>query len=116
MFQLEPAPPKMELNDYVLLYKSTDDFEHIRFFLHRYENKLNYDVAKVCKDYGQNSNFDDIKLITVATLLEALPKYRPETGVMLGITKRPMNISKQDCRLQKMIRNSRRSLRISERQ
>ena len=82
MFQLEPAPPKMELNDYILLYKSANNFEHIRFFLHRYENKPNYDVAKDCKDYGQKANFDDIKLITVTTLLEILPRYRPGTGVM----------------------------------
>jgi len=81
MYQLTPAPPKMELNEYIEKYKSTDDFLYIQFFLHRYENRLNVEVDRFCRVYGQRHNFEDIKQTIVVTLIRLLPKYNLDLGV-----------------------------------
>jgi len=81
MYQLAPKPPKMELDEYIEKYKATDNFLYFRFFLHYYENRLNGEVERICRIYGQKHNFEDIKQTIVITLIKLIPKYNPELGV-----------------------------------
>ena len=41
VFQLDPKPPKMELNDYIREAVRKRDLSYFSFFLHHFEKRLN---------------------------------------------------------------------------
>ena len=41
MYQLKPAPPKWDLQEYIVTYLKEKDERYLSWFLHYYEKKLN---------------------------------------------------------------------------
>ena len=82
IFQLDPAPPKMEnLNDYILAALEKKDLQYFSFFLHQYEPRLNR-VIRGALAQDADIRYDpellmDMKMNCVHMMLEKLETYDP---------------------------------------
>ena len=83
MYRMEPAPPEMKLNDYIVEYKSTGDSYWIACFFHCFEPKLNGKAYQICDHYWQLHRFEDVKQEMVAALFEKINDYDPTVGTSL---------------------------------
>jgi DNA-directed RNA polymerase specialized sigma subunit len=81
MYQLKPAPPNITEDECIRLYKQNGDFLYFRFFLHKYERRLNDYTRKIGAHYGQSHRFEDTKQTVVLTLMEVAEKFEPERNV-----------------------------------
>jgi DNA-directed RNA polymerase specialized sigma subunit len=81
MYQIKPAPPDISADECIRLYQQACDTLYLRFFLHKYERRLNERVRYFGRTYGQLHRFEDIKQTIVLTLLELVPKFEPERNV-----------------------------------
>ena len=85
IFQLDPAPPKMEnLNDYILAALEKKDLQYFSFFLHQYEPRLNR-VIRWALAQDADIRYDpellmDMKMNCVLMMLEKLESYDPSEG------------------------------------
>lgn len=80
IFQLTPAPPKVEdLNEHIINAVKEKDWKHFLFFLHGYEKKLNRKLEKFrtgsCDFRYDPEQFLDLKLAIVEMMMEKLPEY-----------------------------------------
>ena len=85
IFQIDPAPPKMEnLNDYILAALEKKDLQYFSFFLHQYEPRLNR-VIRGALAQDADIRYDpellmDMKMNCVLMMLEKLESYDPSEG------------------------------------
>ena len=84
IFQLDPAPPEMELNDYILAAIEKKDLLYFSFFLHHYEWILNERVYEFrCRDGYDRYDPErivDMKMTCVEAILKRLPQYDSSKG------------------------------------
>ena len=82
VFQLDPEPPKMELNDYIREAVHRKDLAYFSFFLHHFEKRLNGVVYRFLTRSGYDrydpARFLDYKLEVLQMLLYCLPRFDPE--------------------------------------
>ena len=81
VFQLDPEPPKMELNDYIRETAHRKDLAYFSFFLHHFEKRLNSVIYRFLTRNGIDrydpARFLDYKLEVLQLLLYCLPKFEP---------------------------------------
>ena len=85
IFQLAPAPPKVEdINDYIIFAIRENDLNYFTYFLHHYEPRLNKRVYRFLLTEGIDRydpwRFLDYKLSCVLAMLECLPNYVSDKG------------------------------------
>ena len=82
VFQLDPEPPQMELNDYIREAVRKRDLSYFSFFLHHFEKRLNGVIYRFLTRSGYDrydpARFLDYKLEVLQMLLYCLPKFDPE--------------------------------------
>ena len=82
VFQLDPEPPQMELNDYIREAVWKRDLSYFSFFLHHFEKRLNGVIYRFLTRNGYDrydpARFLDYKLEVLQMLLYCLPKFDPE--------------------------------------
>ena len=82
VFQLDPEPPKMELNDYIRETVHRKDLAYFSFFLHHFEKRLNGVIYRFLTRSGYDrydpARFLDYKLEVLQMLLYCLPRFDPE--------------------------------------
>ena len=81
VFQLDPEPPQMELNDYICEAVRHKDLAYFSFFLHHAEKRLNSVIYRFLTrnsiDRYDPTRFLDYKLEVLQMLLYCLPKFDP---------------------------------------
>ena len=81
VFQLDPEPPQMELNDYIREAVRHKDLAYFSFFLHHFEKRLNSVIYRFLTRNGIDrydpTRFLDYKLEVLQMLLYCLPKFEP---------------------------------------
>lgn len=87
MYRINPAPPKWDLQEYILAYKSENDEKYLNWFLHYYENTLNNNVLQYMRRLFMPEHFADMKQAYVVGLLKALENYDISQGVLFTIFK-----------------------------
>ena len=82
VFQLDPEPPQMELNDYICEAVRKRESSYFSFFLHHFEKRLNGVIYRFLTRNGYDrydpARFLDYKLEVLQMLLYCLPKFDPE--------------------------------------
>jgi len=82
VFQLDPEPPQMELNDYICEAVQKRDLSYFSFFLHHFEKRLNGAIYRFLTRSGYDrydpARFLDYKLEVLQMLLYCLPRFDPE--------------------------------------
>ena len=82
VFQLDPEPPQMELNEYIREAVWHKNLAYFSFFLHHFEKSLNSIVYRFLTRNGIDrynpARFLDYKLEVLQMLLYCLPKFDPE--------------------------------------
>lgn len=82
VFQLDPEPLQMELNDYIREAVRHKDLAYFSFFLHHFEKRLNGVIYRFLTRNGYDrydpARFLDYKLEVLQMLLYCLPKFDPE--------------------------------------
>ena len=79
-YRLDPAPPKLALQDYIDRYIETGDDAFLTCFLHAYESTLNAKAKSFQQQYAMSGHFVDLKDAYVLGLLTALQSYKKEKG------------------------------------
>ena len=72
MYRITPAPPKMELQEYIELYCKEKDEKYFLWFLHYYENTLNTKVMGWVQNYAMPGHFQDMKQAFIIGMWKAL--------------------------------------------
>lgn len=80
MYQLKPAPPKLNLQEYIVTYLKEKDNRYLAWFLHYYENTLNNNVQEYMRKLFMPEHFADMKQAYIAGLLKALKNYDIKQG------------------------------------
>ena len=75
MYRITPAPPKMELQEYIELYCKEKDEKYFLWFLHYYENTLNTKVMGWVQNYAMPGHFQDMKQAFIIGMWKALQEY-----------------------------------------
>ena len=81
MYRLDPAPPKLPLQECIELYFDENEDKYLPWYLHDREPMLNKLAQDACQRYGLPEHFVDIKQAAVCGILAALQKYDPSIGV-----------------------------------
>ena len=81
VFQLDPEPPQMELNDYICEAVRKRDLSYFSFFLHHFEKRLNGVIYRFLIRNGYDrydpAQFLDYNLEILQMLLFCLPRFDP---------------------------------------
>ena len=80
MYRLDPAPPKLPLQECIELYFDENEDKYLSWYLHDREPMLNKLAQDACQRYGLPEHFVDIKQAAVCGILTALQKYDPSIG------------------------------------
>ena len=80
MYRLDPAPPKLPLQECIELYFDENKDKYLSWYLHDREPMLNKLAQDACQRYGLPEHFVDIKQAAVCGILTALQKYAPSIG------------------------------------
>ena len=80
MYRIVPAPPKWDLQEYIVTYLKEKDERYLSWFLHYYEKTLNKNVQSYMRQFFMQEHFADLKQAYIAGLLKALGKYTPDGG------------------------------------
>lgn len=80
MYRLDPAPPKLPLQECIELYFDENEDKYLSWYLHDREPMLNKLAQDACQRYGLPEHFADIKQAAVCWILTALQKYDPSIG------------------------------------
>ena len=81
MYRLDPAPPKLPAQEYIVLYLTEKKDKYLAWYLHDQEPALNKLAQAACERYAMTEHFADIKQAAVCGILTALQKYDPSIGV-----------------------------------
>ena len=60
MYQLKPAPPKWDLQEYIVTYLKEKDNRYLAWFLHYYEKTLNNNVQEYMRKLFMPEHFADM--------------------------------------------------------
>ena len=80
MYQLKPAPPKWDLQEYIVTCLKEKDNSYLAWFLHYYEKTLNNNVQEYMRKLFMPEHFANMKQAYIAGLLKALKNYDIEQG------------------------------------
>lgn len=75
MYRIVPAPPKWDLQEYIVTYLKEKDNCYFAWFLHYYEKTLNNNVQGYMRKLFMPEHFADMKQAYIAGLLKALTNY-----------------------------------------
>ena len=81
MYRLDPAPPKLPAQEYIVRYLTENEDKSLAWYLHDQEPALNKLVQAACERYAMAEHFADIKQAAVCGILAALQKYDSSIGV-----------------------------------
>ena len=80
MYRLDPAPPKLPAQEYIVRYLTEKEEKYLTWYLHDQEPALNKLAQAACERYAMTEHFADIKQAAVCGILAALQKYDPAAG------------------------------------
>ena len=80
MYRLDPAPPKLPAQEYIVRYLTEKEEKYLTWYLHDQEPALNKLAQAACGRYAMAEHFADIKQAAVCGILAALQKYDPAIG------------------------------------
>lgn len=80
MYRLDPAPPKMPAQEYIVHYLTEKEEKYLAWYLHDQEPALTKLAQAACERYAMAEHFTDIKQAAVCGILVALQKYDPAVG------------------------------------
>ena len=80
MYRLDPAPPKLPAQEYIVRYLTENEDKYLVWYLHDQEPALNKLVQAACERYAMAEHFADIKQAAVCGILTALQKYDSAVG------------------------------------
>ena len=80
MYRLDPAPPKLPAQEYIVRYLTEKEEKYLAWYLHDQEPALNKLVQAACERYAMAEHFADIKQAAVCGILTALQKYDSAVG------------------------------------
>lgn len=80
MYRLDPAPPKLPAQEYIVRYLTEKKEKYLTWYLHDQEPALNKLAQDACQRYGLAEHFSDIKQAAVCGILAALQMYDPAVG------------------------------------
>lgn len=80
MYRLDPAPPKLPAQEYIVRYLTEKEDKYLAWYLHDQEPALNELAQAACERYAMTEHFADIKQAAVCGILAALQKYDPAIG------------------------------------
>ena len=83
MYRLDPAPPKLPAQEYIVRYLTENEDKYLAWYLHDQEPALNKLVQAACERYAMAEHFADIKQAAVCGILTALQKYDSAVGAPL---------------------------------
>lgn len=83
MYRLDPAPPKLPAQEYIVRYLTENEDKYLAWYLHDQEPALNKLVQAACERYAMVEHFADIKQAAVCGILTALQKYDSAVGAPL---------------------------------
>lgn len=83
MYRLDPAPPKLPAQEYIVRYLTEKKDKYLTWYLHDQEPALNKLVQAACERYAMAEHFADIKQAAVCGILTALQKYDSAVGAPL---------------------------------
>lgn len=81
IYHLDPAPPKLPSQEYIVRYLTEKEDKYLAWYLHDQEPALNKLAQAACERYAMAEHFADIKQAAVCGILTALQKYDPAVGV-----------------------------------
>lgn len=81
MYRLDPAPPKLPAQEYIVHYLTEKKDKYLAWYLHDQEPALNKLAQATCERYAMAEHFADIKQAAVCGILAALQKYDSSIGV-----------------------------------
>lgn len=82
MYRLDPAPPKLPAQEYIVRYLTEKEDKYLAWYLHDQESALNKLAQAACERYAMAEHFADIKQAAVCGILAALQKYDPGVGAL----------------------------------
>ena len=88
MYQLDPVPPELDLQECIDGYLDTGDTAFLAQFLHWYEPAINNKAESFGRQYAMTWHFGDLKQAYVQGLLEALDGYEKEKGPFVPYAER----------------------------
>ena len=80
MYRLDPAPPKLPAQEYIVRYLTEKEEKYLAWYLHDQEPALNKLAQAACERYAMAAHFADIKQAAACGILAALQKYDPAAG------------------------------------
>ena len=80
MYRLDPAPPKLPAQEYIVRYLTENEDKYLAWYLHDQEPALNKLAQAACERYAMAEHFADIKQAAVCGILTALQKYDSAVG------------------------------------
>ena len=80
MYRLDPAPPKLPAQEYIVRYLTEKEEKYLAWYLHNQEPALNKLAQAACERYAMTEHFADIKQAAVCGILAALQKYDSSIG------------------------------------
>ena len=80
MYRLDPAPPKLPAQEYIVRYLTKKEEKYLAWYLHDQEPALNKLAQTACERYAMAEHFADIKQAAVCGILTALQKYDSAVG------------------------------------
>lgn len=80
MYRLDPAPPKLPAQEYIVRYLTEKKDKYLTWYLHDQEPALNKLAQAACERYAMTEHFADIKQAAVCGILAALQKYDSAVG------------------------------------
>ena len=80
MYRLDPAPPKLPAQEYIVRYLTENEDKYLAWYLHDQEPALNELAQAACERYAMAEHFADIKQAAVCGILTALQKYDSAVG------------------------------------
>lgn len=80
MYRIVPAPPKWDLQEYIVNCLKEKDNRYLAWFLHYYEKTLNNNVQEYMRKLFMPEHFADMKQAYIAGLLKSFKNYDIEQG------------------------------------
>ena len=88
MYQLDPVPPELDLQECIDGYLDTGDTAFLAQFLHWYEPAINNKAESFGRQYAMTGHFGDLKQAYVTGPLEALDGYEKQKGPFVPYAER----------------------------
>lgn len=107
MYRLDPAPPKLPAQEYIVRYLTEKGDKYLTWYLHDQEPALNKLAQAACERYAMAEHFADIKQAAVCGILTAL-----QSTIRLSARRLPL-FKRGICRTVLMIISARRKAVLS---